>query len=88
MERARPDRTALIATQTDRLNTLLLALFCKLLIPFMVVERPEFIDFVNELNPNYKLPTRNTLSGVMLHRTYHEKKAEVTRSLERTKFWE
>ena len=39
-------------------------------IPFNVVESDHFFKFVHKLNPNYKLPSRKTLGGSILGRTY------------------
>lgn len=76
------DEPVLLSTaEVDRFNSLLVTLFCKSLIPFFIVERPEFIEFVTALNPNYRLPTRATLAGSLLKKAYDDKKAEVLESL-------
>ncbi|XP_017461846.1 PREDICTED: zinc finger BED domain-containing protein 6-like [Rhagoletis zephyria] len=40
--------------------------------PFSIVEDPEFKRFINMLNPNYKLPTRKTLSTSLIPAAYKE----------------
>ncbi|XP_036332815.1 zinc finger BED domain-containing protein 6-like [Rhagoletis pomonella] len=40
--------------------------------PLCIVEDPEFKRFINMLNPNYKLPTRKTLSTSLIPAAYKE----------------
>ena len=35
-------------------------------IPFHIIENPFFVDFLNELNPAYKTPTREYLSNRLM----------------------
>ena len=35
-------------------------------IPFAVVEHPFFVDLIKKLRPNYQLPSREKLAGIML----------------------
>lgn len=35
-------------------------------IPFNMVENPDFVNFVANLNPNYELPSKTSLAGVLV----------------------
>lgn len=58
--------------QQKKLDQLLLNLLTKDFQPFSVVEDSGFRDFILALNPGYKLPTRKTLSNVLLPAVFEE----------------
>ncbi|XP_072400422.1 E3 SUMO-protein ligase ZBED1-like [Diabrotica undecimpunctata] len=59
-------------TQQKKLDQLLLNLIIKDFQPFSMVEDNGFKDFILTLNPAYKLPTRKTLSNVLLPEVFEE----------------
>ncbi|XP_049533618.1 E3 SUMO-protein ligase ZBED1 [Anopheles darlingi] len=52
------------------LDNKLLNLICSNALPFRLVETEDFKEFINDLNPNYNLPTRKTLSTTLLNSNY------------------
>lgn len=58
--------------QHKKLDMLLLNLITKDFQPFSVVEDSGFRDFIFALNPGYKLPTRKTLTNVLLPAVFEE----------------
>lgn len=61
-----------------RLDQLLLGLIIKDFQPFSLVEDKGFREFVTTLNSGYKLPTRKTLSNVLLPAVYEEIRLKVS----------
>lgn len=50
--------------------------------PFSIVEDPEFINFISMLCPGYKLPSRKTVSQILLSQTYNSCIEVVKKNLE------
>jgi hypothetical protein len=50
----------------SRINRALIKAFVCAGIPFHIIENPFFVDFLNELNPAYKTPTREYLSNRLM----------------------
>jgi hypothetical protein len=50
----------------DRINQALVKAFVCCSIAFQIVENPFFVEFIKELNPSYKLPSREVLSGRLI----------------------
>ncbi|XP_063384882.1 E3 SUMO-protein ligase ZBED1-like [Cydia fagiglandana] len=71
----------LTSKKTETVNKHLVKLFAKNYLPFSLVESPEFKDFVRELNPNYKLPSRKTLSNVLVEKYYNITKERIKAEL-------
>lgn len=74
-------------SSNDSLNTIdeaLAKLFFGCNIPFSVVESLYFKNFVSILNPNYKLPTRKTLSTSILDKLHKKMIAARKESLKNT----
>ncbi|XP_072400765.1 E3 SUMO-protein ligase ZBED1-like [Diabrotica undecimpunctata] len=65
-------------TQQKKLDQLLLNLIIKDFQPFSIVEDNGFKDFILTLNPAYKLPTRKTLSNVLLPAVFEEVRLKVS----------
>ncbi|KAL4152780.1 hypothetical protein QTP88_000613 [Uroleucon formosanum] len=55
-----------------KLDTALIKLFIKDLQPFSVVEDTGFKEFVNMLNPSYKIPNRHTISKTLIPAAYEK----------------
>jgi hypothetical protein len=53
-------------------------------LPFSVVETPLFKEFLKQLNPNYKPPTRKTLSETLLDDAYQKLQIDQYKEQERT----
>ncbi|CAG9840757.1 unnamed protein product [Diabrotica balteata] len=68
-------------TQQKKLDQLLLNLIIKDFQPFSMVEDNGFKDFILTLNPAYKLPTRKTLSNVLLPAVFEEVRLKVSDAL-------
>lgn len=66
---------------TDKL-TLMIA---KLMLPFSIVDEPEFRDFVGELDQRYTVPSRKYISDVAIPSKYNEVKARVLGDLKQAK---
>jgi len=56
--------------KTQRLNDMLVAMFCTEGLPFRLLDSAAFKAFMNELDPRYKLPTRQALSKCMIPERY------------------
>lgn len=56
----------------QKIDNALLKLFVKDLQPFKIVEDEGFKNFVNLLNPSYKIPNRHTLSKVSIPALYQK----------------
>ena len=52
----------------SRINHALIKAFVCAGIPFHIIENPFFVDFLNELNPAYKTPTREYLSNCLMEK--------------------
>jgi hypothetical protein len=50
-------------------------------LPFQIVERPEFKDFVDKLNSSYQLPSRYRLSNDILNNFYENAIVEIKNAL-------
>ena len=64
-----------------RLHSLLVQLVCQEGLPFRVVESSAFKAFIAELDPRYKLPTRQALSAQLIPKKYEETKSDIKQSL-------
>jgi hypothetical protein len=53
-------------------------------LPFQIVESHHFQEFVHKLTGAYKMPTRKTVSDVLLHQMYNMTKEKAKHSLEST----
>ncbi|XP_030030060.1 zinc finger BED domain-containing protein 4 [Manduca sexta] len=53
-------------------DRILLKMVCKDYHPFGIVEKEGFKRLIQALNPNYKLPTKKTLSNRLLNKYYYE----------------
>lgn len=76
----------LTAKKIEDINKILVKLFAKNYLPFLLVESPELKEFVKELNPNYQLPSRKTLSNVLLENYFQKTKETVQSQLQQTKY--
>lgn len=72
-----PRETQKWKTITDKLTIML----TKLMIPFSVVDEPEFNAFVSELDVRYQTPSRKYMSEVAIPAKYNEIKAKVVNDL-------
>ena len=59
------------------LDGILLKLIVKQFHPFRIVEQAEFRELIHNLNPNYVLPSRKTLSNALLDSTYNRVKDKI-----------
>ena len=55
-------------------------------LPHRIVENPAFNRFVSILNPNYKLPTRRSITEKFVPETYNAIKVVVEDSIRKTNF--
>ena len=58
---------------TDKLTTML----ARLMLPFSIVDEPEFREFCRELDPRYDVPGRKFFSNTAVPKKYNEVKAHV-----------
>lgn len=65
------------AKKTETINNLVVKMFAKNYLPLLLVESPDLKELVKELNPNYQLPTRKTLSNALMLNCYNKRKTEV-----------
>ncbi|KAF2896786.1 hypothetical protein ILUMI_09389 [Ignelater luminosus] len=65
----------------DDINFQLMQTIVKNYLPFQIVESDYFKKFVNELNPGYQLPSRKTVSKVLLPQYYNMTKERVFNKL-------
>jgi len=65
-----------------RLNSLLVQLVCREGLPLRLVETESFKAFIRELDPRYNLPTRQSLSQVLIPTKYDETKAQLQESID------
>jgi len=68
-----------------RLHSLLVQLVCKEGLPFRVVESSAFKAIIAELDPRYKLPTRQALSAQLIPKKYEETKSDIKQSLDKSR---
>lgn len=61
-----PAQKKISEVQKKKLDNLLMRMFVYDYQPFTIVEDKGFVDFVNGLNPSYKLPNRKTITKTML----------------------
>lgn len=64
-------------TVTDKLSVMV----AKLMLPFSIVDGPEFVEFVKSLNARYKVPSRKYISDTAIPKKYNEMKAKVISDL-------
>lgn len=76
----------LSAKKTELLNKLLLKLFAKNYLPFHLVESQEMKDFLKELNPNFSLPSRKSLSNALLANHFNLTKEKVQKELDDARY--
>lgn len=67
------------------LNTLLIEAIVKNYLPFQIVESASFKKFISALNSGYELPSRKTISKVLVPQLYNIKKDEVFNNLKSCK---
>lgn len=67
--------------KSQELDRQLVKMIAKGYFPFSTVEDPEFIKFIEMLNPSYKLPTRKTLSNSLLPKFYEEVRTDVEKEV-------
>jgi hypothetical protein len=67
-------------TKMHRLNTLLVYLVCKEGLPFNILGSQAFQMFVHELDPWYKLLTRQCLSARLIPEAYEKRKRKLRRN--------
>jgi len=67
--------------KVERLNSLLVDLVCKEGLLLRVVESSAFKAFVNELDPRYKVPTRQALSSTLIPMKYDAVKADLAEKM-------
>ena len=89
-KRKQPTLTATFARNTPyedanpkvaRLNSLLVDLVCKEGLSFRLIESEAFKAFVHELDPRYRLPTRQALSATLVPEKYDKVKSEIKAGL-------
>lgn len=64
-----------------KINKLLVQTICKDALPFYLLESDSFKLFVNELEPRYRLPTRQAMSGELIPAMYSTVKQSVMKTL-------
>lgn len=67
--------------KSETLNKLLLLMIVKNYLPFTIVESDSFRAFIKELCPSYVVPSRKTLSKVLLQKFYNIVREDVTKLL-------
>jgi hypothetical protein len=67
--------------KVERLNSLLVQLICKEGLPFRLLESQTFQDFVQELDPWYKLPTHQAMPSRFTPDKYEAMKNKVKKTL-------
>lgn len=78
-------RKNITPVQKRKIDRCLLRLFTRDFQPFTVVEDEGFKNFVQELNPNYSLPNRRTISSSWIPAAYEECKRNVLNKLKNIK---
>ena len=93
---SQPSITAMFERQTKyektskrykELTDSLTALLAGQMLPFMLVDTPEFRDFVSKLDPRYNPPNRKYFSEIAIPAKYNEIKADVISSMKRAKYF-
>lgn len=64
----------------------LTVMIAKLMLPFSIVDEPEFIEFVQTLDPKYRPPDRKYISKVAIPGKHNEVKEKVKDAVKKAKY--
>ena len=70
--------------KVQNINLVLTRAFACCGISFNIIDNPFFKEFLYELRPNYIIPTRQTLSGIMLNNEIIRVNLEINKEIERS----